>query len=217
MKLLLTSAGITNRQIADALEDLVGKPARAAAIAFIPTAANVEAGDKGWLIEDYARLKKLGYTVDIVDISALPKDIWLPRLRSADVLLFGGGNTSHLMHWIRRSSLEQLLPSLLRKRVYVGLSAGSIVASAKLSLTQSKRLYAESLGTFRGDRGLGFVRFHIRPHLNSLHFPRVRRKFLKRLAAELSERIFAIDDDTAIKVEHGRAEVLGKGKHFVFN
>lgn len=46
MRLLLTSAGITNRLIANALVSMVGKDARDIKVAFIPTAANVEEGDK---------------------------------------------------------------------------------------------------------------------------------------------------------------------------
>jgi len=42
MKLLLTSAGITNQSIAQALIDLVGKSPKDTRIGFIPTAKNVE-------------------------------------------------------------------------------------------------------------------------------------------------------------------------------
>ena len=42
MKLLLTSAGITNRSIADTLLDMVDKDVKDIKVAFIPTAANVE-------------------------------------------------------------------------------------------------------------------------------------------------------------------------------
>ena len=50
MKLLLTSGGITNKSIADALFDLVGKKPEDTSLVFIPTASNVEKGDKGWLL-----------------------------------------------------------------------------------------------------------------------------------------------------------------------
>ena len=56
---MLTSAGIKNDSIAKALEELVGKTANGVRIAFIPTAANVEEGDKGWLIEDLVNIYKL--------------------------------------------------------------------------------------------------------------------------------------------------------------
>lgn len=41
MKLLLTSAGITNDSIAKSLLDMVGKDVKDIKVAFIPTAANV--------------------------------------------------------------------------------------------------------------------------------------------------------------------------------
>ena len=132
MKLLLTSAGIKNDSIAKALEELVGKTANGVRIAFIPTAANVEEGDKGWLIEDYRNLKKREYEVDIVDISALPREMWEPRLKQANVIMVGGGNTFHLMYWLRKVGLDKLLPELLKTRVYVGISAGSMVVSKSI-------------------------------------------------------------------------------------
>ena len=49
MKLLLTSSGFTNSSISDALLDLTKKPFNELNLAFIPTAANVEKGDKEWL------------------------------------------------------------------------------------------------------------------------------------------------------------------------
>ena len=130
--MLLTSAGIKNDSIAKALEELVGKTANGVRIAFIPTAANVEEGDKGWLIEDYRNLKKREYEVDIVDISALPREMWEPRLKQANVILVGGGDTFYLMHWLRKVGLDKLLPELLKTRVYVGISAGSMVVSKSI-------------------------------------------------------------------------------------
>ncbi len=53
-------------------------------VAVIPTALNTEPGDKGWFIAHMTRLHKLGVgQIDIVDISALDKDLWLPRLEAA--------------------------------------------------------------------------------------------------------------------------------------
>ena len=98
MKLLLTSSGITNASIEHALDELVGKKPEDTSVAFIPTAANVEKGDKCWLIDDLSNLKKRRFkSIDIVDISALSQKVWLPRLEEADVLFFGGGNTFYLM------------------------------------------------------------------------------------------------------------------------
>ncbi len=219
MKLLLTSSGLRNKSIENALRHLQGKPFGKMNLAFIPTAANVEEGDKWWLIEDLANCKKLGFaSVDIVDISALPKSMWQKRLEAAGILLFGGGNTFHLMYWLKKSGLEKLLPLLLKTRVYVGISAGSMVTGKNLSLSQSQKLYYEDLSSeYKDETGLGFVNFHVRPHLNNPSFPKVKVKYLEKLATKIPEPIYAIDDETALKVVDGKVEIVSEGKHAEFN
>lgn len=72
MKLLLTSAGLTNKTISNALLELTGRPFAELDLAFVPTASNVEAGDKDWVIDDLNYCKNLGFkSIDIVDISAI--------------------------------------------------------------------------------------------------------------------------------------------------
>lgn len=218
MKLLLTSAGLTNETIVNALRGMVERPFEELHLAFIPTAANVEVGDKDWLIDDLVNCKKQNFkAVDIVDISAVPKDIWKPRLIDADILLFGGGNTFHLMHWITKSGLQKELNELLKRRIYVGISAGSMVTTKNLALSESAKMYSESIGEIKNDKGIGYVDFHIRPHLNSEWFPKVRTEYLLEQAAELKEPIYAIDDDTAIKVINGEVTVISEGKWEKFN
>lgn len=212
MKLLLTSAGITNKSIAKALQDLIGKPATNTKIVFIPTAANVEEGDKGWLIDDLCNLKKQNFfSIDIVDISAIPKKIWLPRIKDADILVFGGGNTFHLTQWIEKSGLKEILPELLKDKIYVGISAGSMVASNKIFLKELKKLYYEESYTNDKDQGLGFVDFQIRPHFNSPDFPNVRKEFLADLKKNNQEAVYALDDHSAIKVTDGNLEIVSEG------
>lgn len=219
MKLLLTSGGLMNKSMVKALDDLMGIPRSQFRIAFIPTAANVEAGDKGnWLVKDYEYFCNLKPVVfDIVDISAIPRDIWQPRLESANMLVFGGGNTFHLMYWLEKSGLKNLLPGLLKTRVYVGISAGSQVAAKNLSIDQSARDYSETYGILEIDEGLGFVDFHIRPHLNSSYFPKIRKPYLEKIAKKFTESFYALDDQSAIKVDGDKIEVVSEGEYLVLN
>ena len=88
---------------------------------FIPTASNVEKGDKSWLIDDLMNLKKQGFkSIEIGDISAVDEKIWKPKFEEADILYFEGGNTYHLMEWINKSGLVKILPDLLKTKIYVG-------------------------------------------------------------------------------------------------
>jgi dipeptidase E len=220
MKLLLTSAGLSNQSISNALLDLSSRPFSQLKLAFIPTAANASKEfDKDWLITDLINCKNLGFeAIDIVDISAIPRDLWLPRLQEADILLFGGGNTFHLMYWIEKSGLKELLPEMLKTKIYVGISAGSMAAGKNLRLSSnSKRLYSEEIGEYTKDEGLGFVDFLVRPHLNSPHFPNINLENMEKIAKELPETFYVIDDNTAVKVVDGEVEVISEGEWKKFN
>ncbi|MEK9181643.1 MAG: Type 1 glutamine amidotransferase-like domain-containing protein [Patescibacteria group bacterium] len=219
MKLLLTSGGITNPTIAKALIELAGKSASEINIAFIPTAMNPTENDKSWFIDNLYQLKEQKYKmIDIVDISALPRWNWQPRLEGADVLFFSGGTSQHLMRWLEESGLKELLPELLKTRVYVGVSAGSVVASPTLALSNKEKTlwYKEKFG-YEAKEGLGFIDFYIRPHLNATKHPQSSKEVLKKIAQEIPQTIYGIDDQMAIKMVDGKMEVIGEGEYIVFN
>src|SRR3989344_3799479 len=218
MKLLLTSSGITNKSIADALFELVGKKSEDTSVVFIPTASNVEVGDKGWLIDDLVALKNLHFkSIDIADISAVEEKIWRPKFEDADVLFFEGGNTYHLMEWIRKSGLIALLPELLKTRVYVGVSAGSMVTNKDLMLKTSQMLYGEDLDETENVAALNYVDFYFLPHLNSDYFTKIRKKNLEEAVKGMIEKVYAMDDQSALKIVDGKVEIVTEGEYLEFN
>jgi len=215
MKLLLTSAGLSNKSIVKALEELLGKSAQGIKLAFIPTAANVEEGDKGWMIDDLNNFRKAGFEVDIVDISAIPQKIWLPRLETAEVLFLGGGNTFHLMRWVKESGLQKELPTLLKTRVYAGISAGSCIAGPTI-YNSVQNLFGEKY-ELEIKEGLNLVDFQFIPHLNSPYFDKIREENLSEASKELSEPIYSLDDNSALKVVDKEIEIISEGKYLSFN
>ena len=215
MKLFLTSAGLSNKTLVNSFEDLVGLKGKEVKIAFIPTAANFEEGDKDWLINDYSNLKKQNYIVDIVDISALPKEIWLPRLEEANVIFVGGGNTFHVMYWFDKSGLTEILPELLKTRVYAGISAGSCIAGPTI-FNSVQNLFDEKYD-LEIKEGLNLVNLQIIPHLNSKWFPKVNEENLEKASKDLIEPIYALDDDSAVIVNGNNIEVVSEGKWRKFN
>lgn len=218
MKLLLTSAGISNQLIADALFGLVGKKPEETSLVFVPTASNVEMGDKTWLIDDLMNLKKQNFrSLDIADISAVEEKFWRPKLEEADVLFFEGGNTFHLMEWINKSGLVSFLPELLKTKVYVGVSAGSMVTNKDLALKISQIVYEEDLDKNEDMPGLGFVDFYFLPHLNSLYFTKMREEFIRQALKEMSEKIYVLDDQSALKIVDGEIEIVSEGEWFIVN
>lgn len=215
MKLFLSSAGLSNKTLINSFENLVGEKGVKVKIAFIPTAANVEGGDKDWLISDYANLKKQNYIVDIVDISAVEKDVWLPRLQEANVLFLGGGNTFHLMYWVEKSGLKDLLPELLKTKVYAGISAGSCIAGPTI-YNSVQNLFDEKYN-LKIEKGLGLVDFQFIPHLNSEWFPKINEENLEVASKELKESVYACDDNSAVIVDENNINVISEGKWRKFN
>jgi len=218
MKLLLTSGGLTNESISKALFDLVGKKPEDTSLVFIPTASNIEKGDKDWLIDDLINIKKQNFKqIDIADISAIGKELWLPRMEEADVLFFEGGNSYHLMEWINKSGLTEILSKLLKNKVYVGLSAGSMVTGPDLALRQSQLLYGEDVERKEELKGLEFVDFYFLPHLNSPYFNLRNKDNIREAVKDLPRKVYALDDQSAIKIDGDKMEIISEGKYLIFN
>lgn len=218
MKLLLTSGGITNQLIAAALFDLVGKKPENTSVVFVPTASNVETGDKSWLIKDLVYFKKENFkSVYIADISAVDEKIWRPQFEAADVLFFEGGNPYHLMEWIHKSGLVSIFPELLKNKVYVGVSAGSMVVSKDLALKISQTIYEEDLDRTHDISGLNLVDFYFLPHLNSSYYKNLNEGFIKETLKVVPEKIYVLDDNAALKIIDKKVEVVSEGKWFVIN
>ena len=219
MKLLLTSAGISNASIHNALIELLGKPIAEASALFVPTAIYAIPGGSdivrkvicGTVGDPFCDLgwKSLG-VLELTALSSIKQELWVPMLLETDALLVGGGDCQYLCYWMRQSGLTDLLPLLLRKTVYVGLSAGSMILTRFGTTYNNHTLPAES------DKSLGLVDFALHPHLDHEWFPENSLVKLEKLAATLPVPSYAIDDQTAIKVIDGAVEVVSEGHWRLF-
>jgi len=205
MKLLLTSAGISKRSIADALVEMVGKSPDKTKIGFVPTAANAEASNKDWLVNQFLQLWRWGYHwIDVVDPTFADID-WRERLAVVDIVYVSGGNTFYLLDQVRKTGFDNWLKKNLQHKVYVGGSASSIL------VTPSIRVAAippgdENLTGLTDLTGLNLVEFEIEPHCDMARFATVQK-----YAKSRPNPVYAIDDQTAIKVEGKKVEVISEG------
>lgn len=163
-------------------------------------------------------LKKQNFkSIEITDISAVDEKIWKPSLERADVLYFEGGNTYHLMRWLNKSGLAKLLPELLKDKVYVGVSAGSIVTNSDLMLKIMPMISEEIILESEELEGLNFVDFYFLPHLNSGGFKKRTREKIEQVGQKIGKTIYALDDDSALKIIDDKIEVISEGEWFVVN
>jgi dipeptidase E len=221
MEFLLTSAGVTNTSIHDALVDLLGKPIAECDALCIPTAsyAHPMAGPgRAWAFisgrEPRTPMCELGWkSLGVLELTALPSieaERWVQWVRETDVLLVNGGDALYLCHWMRQSGLADLLPSL-RETVWVGLSAGSMVMTPRIGED-----FVQWKPPTGGDETLGVVDFSIFPHVENPDLPTNTMAAAERWAGGLSGPAYAIDDQTAIKVVDGTVEVVSEGQWKLF-
>ncbi|RFZ85675.1 peptidase E [Mucilaginibacter terrenus] len=220
MKLLLTSAGISNASIHNALVELLGKPVAETTALFIPTAIYGIAGGQG-LVREVIRgslgdpFCELGWkSLGLLELTALPsikQELWIPLLQETDALLVGGGDCQYLCYWMQQSGLADLLPTLLNKLVYVGLSAGSMI------MTRYGTTYGNHLLPAESPKSLNIIDIAIHPHLDHEWFPSNSLDNIEKLAATIPLPSYAIDDQTAVKVVDGVIEVVSEGKWKLFN
>ena len=220
MKLLLTSAGIKNTSIRNALVGLLGKPIAESSALCIPTASygHPEGGPAAaWgFITGQGRtpLCELGWkSLGVLELTALPsidEEQWVPLVQAADALLVGGGDALYLCHWMRQSGVADLLPSL-REAVYVGVSGGSMVMAPNIG-----EGFAHWKPPTGGDKALGVVDFSMFPHLDHENMPENSMARAEKWAASVPVPGYAIDDQTAIKVTGGTVEVVSEGHWKLF-
>jgi len=220
MRFLLTSAGIKNASIRNALIDLLGKPIAECSALCIPTATYAMPGGAAmaWKFitgrEARTPMCELGWkSLGVLELTALPsidEEHWVPLVQETDVLLVNGGDPMYLCYWMRQSGLADLLPSL-RETVYVGLSAGSMVMTP--SIGEDFVVWRPPTG---GDRALGIVDFSIFPHVDHEDLPDNSMANAERWAAGIPGPAYAIDDQTAIKVTDGAVEVVSAGHWKLF-
>ena len=214
MNFLLTSAGIKNASIQTALVDLLGKPIAESSALCIPTAIypfSVGPSMAYRFISGLgpSPLTELGWkSLGVLELTALPsikRENWVTPVEEADALLVFGGDVLYLCRWMRESGLAELLPSL-RKTVYVGVSAGSMVTAPIFGET-----YDDPNAPFVIEKGLGLVDFALLPHLDHEDHPESSTAKVERMAAKVPVPTYGIDDETAIKVVDGVAEVISEG------
>ena len=222
MRLLLTSAGIKNTSIHNALVDLLGKPIAESSALCIPTASYghpMTGPGEAWKFitgrEARTPMCELGWkSLGVLELTALPsidEEHWVPLVQETDALLVNGGDALYLCHWMRQSGLAELLPSL-QNTVWVGLSAGSMVMTPRIGED-----FVQWRPPTGDDTTLGIVDFSICPHLAQDGMPGNSMAEAEQWAAGISGPAYAMDDETAIKVVDGTVEVVSEGHWKLFS
>lgn len=150
---------------------LVGKAPETVKIALLPNAKDLkEPSEYQESLEEVAKyFGSFKCAFEVIDLRLFSVATALKeRLEPFDLIWACGGNTFMLRYQMRRSGLEEILPDLLRQKVYGGESAGAIVAG--ISLKGIQRFDDPTHVPELIWEGLGLVDKMILPHADSPDF-----------------------------------------------
>lgn len=176
-------------------------------LVFITTAADGEEGEKEWLKRDRQALVDAGFKVTDYTIIDKTADQLKSELASYDYIYFSGGNTLYLLQHSQQTGFIPVIKALIKEqgKVYIGTSAGSIIAGPKVP----EYLEADEGVKVAGRESYGFVNFTIVPHWGSEHF---RERYLnKRLEMAYKDDqvpLILLTDNQYVYVQNEAFEII---------
>lgn len=208
MKLILCSEGFHTPNTVEACIKLVGKPQDQITVGIINEAFAVEQGDKSWVLDNLNSVaKNFTAELDIIDLLALSITEVEERLADKDVIFVVGGDTDYLMSVYQKTGFDKLLPKLLETKVYVGSSAGSMVAGKRISEAAYRLIYGED-SKYNISDYTGLVNLSVMPHLDSPYFPN-RKESLLEAVGKFEGKVYGLRDDSAVVVDGDEVYTVG--------
>ena len=209
--LLLTSNGMQPMQ--DEIIKLLQKPAYDVTVAFITTAYKYKVEqDPNYQSKDLQIMRELGFNVEEVDIEGKKEHEVMRLLALKDIIFVAGGNTFYLLKAMKECNFEKVIRKLLQEgRVYIGASAGSIVAGR--TIKTANKFGTGEKGNFvklKDLRGLNLVPFNIFVHYQPEHADLIKQNISSPKKRAKNLRI--LTDDQAILVQGKEIDLIGDGE-----
>lgn len=199
MRLFLASEGV-NPETLKKLKDYIGG-FKNKKIIYVPTAANAIGWEAWKTYGSFEVVKNSGCNVEARQLEEC-RDVKIDEfIGKPDIIWFAGGYSGYLMYWILKTKLDQYLMTLLKKdTIYVGSSAGSMIAGISLDVSE----------WFLGDPepgahfipSLKLVDFDIYPHYEETLLPEIKKHYQ-------GNKIYLLKDGEEIVVEDGKVILQG--------
>lgn len=200
IKLLLTSTGFLNPKVGERFLSLLGKKPSETKVFFVPTASRTERE------LSYVKLAER----ELIQLG-IPKEniIWLNidnvsatgDFDRFDVIYVCGGNTFFLMQKLRETGLDEKIIELVRKgRLYVGASAGSVIAGPDISIAGP---FDENDVDLKNMSGLGFIDKVVSPH-----YKNEDKNIIEEFKRKLPYTIVPITDNQALEETNNGSMVV---------
>jgi dipeptidase E len=181
-------------------------------VTFIPTASLVETVTF-YVNTGRKALVKLGLIVEDLEISTATSDEIKNKLTNNDFIYVTGGNTFFLLQELKRTGADKIIVEEVNSgKIYIGESAGAIVASVDIGYAQ-KMDSVDKAPALKDYNALGLVDFYTVPHYKSVPFKKVAQSIIDTYEATLNlspisnkDAIWVQDDKMQIHSQHTSKE-----------
>jgi len=208
MKLCLCSQADILDGLVPELEKLVGKNAKDMSVAFIVDAkSNIVFNKKRHIDELYRAVSKFGDKIGLINLYAITGKEIESSLAQADVIWCLGGNTDYLKTVFDKSGFSNLLPDLLKRCVWVGSSAGSMILGKRLDHRHAMR--HKKVETYGNTKYLEILDLAISPHLNADKYPEHSMEVCITESKQNKFPIYALSDKSALIIDGEKTYMIG--------
>lgn len=162
MKLFLTSTGLETKEIAESFVSFLA-PVNPQNLSFLIVTIQDSESDAFYLAKTLAEIKNIG--AQDIDVFKLAGEQFISS-KEYDVIVVCGGNTFDYLDRIRKTGLDKFIVDFSKKdqAVYIGISAGSIVAGPDIEIAGWGSNSDENNIGLVDLTGLKLVDFVVYPH-----------------------------------------------------
>jgi peptidase E len=206
--LLLTSSGMDMKK---EILKLLQKPAYNVSVGFITTAAKQEE-NIDYLKKDWNIMRdEMGFNIEEIDIEGKTQDQVMSLLQFKDIIFVEGGNAFYLLNAMKKCNFEKVIRRLLKQgKVYIGVSAGSIVTGKTIKTAQWAG--DKNIVKLKDLKGLNLVPFDIFVHYQPEHAELIRKKMPWKWQRR---KLKILVDQQAILVQGKDVIFIGEGDRVV--
>lgn len=208
--LLLTSGGMDMR---NEITKLLQKPAYDVNVAFITTAAKA-VDDVDFVKKDFNTMRDMGFNIEEFDIEGKTEQQLFEILKLKDIIYVEGGNTFYLMKAMQACHFEKVLRKLLKEGiVYIGASAGSVVAGRTIQTANKFGTGPDQNMRLASLKGLNLIPFDIFVHYQPSDAEVIKQKIKNPKKRFKTLRI--LSDRQALLVQGKEIALIGDGDEII--
>jgi len=202
MRLLLTSAGLTSKVVAEKFLNELRKPSVENRILLISLTRNIE--EESYTAESAQELRNLGVSqIVVVDM----KDVLnMERLGDFDVVYVCGGNTFSILNRMKETGLFDFVKKQVTQgALYVGVSAGSIIACLDIAIAGWGSEGDKNEIGLMDLAGLNFIDISVYPHYR----PELRGE-VESFQKTVQHKVYALTDEQALFVDGSEVAMVSE-------